>query len=190
LLDGVRASIGAPEPEDEPTLDNVQQVADGEGEVSKTELLRAVRTAKLPANILEAAAGEGGLDDVFKATATTVHELQKEVDELRPKAVLGDTFIKELRADALHWFTMQAKDPGSDVGVNVEKIERLLDLCGTNAELIKEQRDMYRDLARAKFPEAVRRSTHPDGGVNERHEVAVAPELPVPGNLGAKRIHG
>lgn len=188
LLDNVIASVGAPDPEEEPTLENMDPE---EGEVKQADLLKAVRTAKLPGEILASAAEPGAdLGIVLNLAAKSIRDLEAKVLELEPMAVMGERAIQEKRADAIHWYTMATKEADSDKGVDTTKIERLLTLCGTNAELIEEQRDMYRDLARAKFPEAVRRSTHPDAGIGERHEVSAPDLTAAPGENGATRIHG
>jgi len=194
LIDELMDAMGIEDPdeddsgEDDPTMDN-RMTPGEEGEVPKEAVLAAVRTAKLPASVVEAvAASKGtGLEPALVAASMLISDLETKVAGLTAKAAIGDQYVQECKAEAIHWFTMQARDPGSTTGVNVDKIERMLDLCGDNVELIKEQRELYRDLARAKFPEAVRRSSFPDNSANERNEMAQPTQ---PGETGASRIHG
>lgn len=194
LLDDVEQEVMGGAPEEEPTLDNLSEPNTEVTEVkTKAEVLRAVRAAKLPSEYIEAVASaedvQKAIDAVLGMSSDRIAELSKSVLELTPKAALGDSYLKTLRTDALHWYTMANKQPDSDKGVDVAQFEKMLDLCGDNEELLKAQGETYRDLARAKFPEAVRRSTHPNAGVNDRGEVAASPTLTASGSAAVKRIH-
>ncbi len=181
------------EAEAEPTLDNMTEEAE---DVDKAAVVKAARAAKLPTPVLEQleAAKDNGLEALMAATSQHIEGLNTQLAAANAKAALGDAYLGELRADAIHWYTMSKRDPADPAkGVGVERMERLLDLCGDNVELIKEQIEMHKDLAKAKFPEAVRRSTFPEspnerrniGGEDRPSETSQHPAPPT----GVARIH-
>lgn len=137
----------------------------GEDEdMDKTAVIAAATKAGLSTSILEKLAGaEGnGLDLVLSELVVQSTDLQKQVGELTPKAAMGEEYLKELRADTINWFVKANQTSDAQTGVNTDSIERLMTACGENVDLVKTLRDQYQDLARAKFPESVRRSTFPD----------------------------
>lgn len=179
---------------DEPTLDNIDLSMEVE-EVPKAAVLSAVKLLKFPPAVEEAVTAGEEKDAVRIALSAAAEELTKaqgEIDKLATKAALGDSYVQSLRADALHWYTMSQRDPQQpEKGVDATRIERMLTLCGDDIDLIKSQIDLYRGLAREKFPEAVRRSTFPEdvndrGEGLERHE-GVERQVDT---SGPKRIHG
>ena len=166
-----------------------------EEELSKAAVLKAAGAVKLPAAAMEALAAapddSNGLGELLKVTGDHIAGLEAKISELTPKAALGDAYAKELRNDALHWYTMAHRDPTAEgKGVDVKIITKLLDLAGDDVDVLKGLVEEYQAQARAKFPEAVRRSSFPEN-INERPELG-DPDAPVSegGSKSVKRIHG
>lgn len=159
-----------------------------EEEMDKQAVLAAAQQAKLPASIIEqlAAAEDNGLLLVLQATNEQLEAQSKELEELRPKATLGDAYIKELRSNVLNWYVKANQEDGK--GVDTKIVEKLIDACGDNIELIKELQAQYEKTARSRFPAAVRRSTS-EIDPNERSEFA-DPEKSKVDTKSVRKLHG
>lgn len=83
-----------------------------------------------------------------------------EIATLTPKAALGDQLLRELRADAIDWYT-KARATRDEPKVKVETFQKVLDKCGDDVDLLRYHIEEQKTLAQAKFPEAVRRSSFP-----------------------------
>lgn len=116
-------------------------------------VIAAVRKANLPDAVVMAvkSAKKNALGAFITAAAS-------HIDELTPKAVLGDKYVEAKRAEAIKWY-VKAKQSGNTEPVKVERINKLLDLCGTDIDLIEEVIEEQKEIAQAKFPASVRRST-------------------------------
>ncbi len=55
---------------------------------------------------------------------------------MTPMAEVGGARIKELRAEAIHWYVVSNKAPGETKGVNTTRIERLLDMADGDIDLM------------------------------------------------------
>lgn len=174
---------------DEDVVDDDDTKEPEEDELSKKAVIKAAKAAKLPTAVVEVVekASGIGLDELLGAAGAHIADLQKQVDTMQPMASAGEAHLKELRAEAIHWYVMSNKGSG-EKGVNTSRVERLLDMADGDIELMKELRDQYKDNARARFPEAVRRSSFPDN-INERS--ALGEDTPnTVSTEGVKRIHG
>lgn len=158
-----------------------------EEEMDKQAVLAAAQQAKLPTGILEqlAVAEDNGLLLVLQTVGEQLTSAQKELEELRPKATLGDAYIKELRSDVINWYVKANQEDGK--GVDTKIVEKLIDACGDNIELIKELQAQYEKTARSRFPAAVRRSTS-EVDPNERNELW-DPEAKVD-TKSVRKLHG
>lgn len=124
-----------------------------EKSVSKQAVLSAAEAAKLPKSVIEAAEGQSdnGLLALLSAAAD-------EIAALSTKASLGDQYLKTLRAEAIDWYTKARATP-EQPKVSTETFERLLEKCGEDVDLLKAMADEQKELAQAKFPKSVRRSS-------------------------------
>jgi hypothetical protein len=123
----------------------------------------------LPESVIEAVkeAPGNGLDVLVSGFSAVIEELRNKTAALEPKAALGDEYLGELREDALHWYTV-ARSTTENPKVPVESFEKLLNLASGDPELLKSMADEQRELAQAKFPGKVRRSSFPsDPNVSE-----------------------
>lgn len=194
------SSVSDPDGGDESLGDEVDPVEapeetavdeeDEEEDMSKEAVIRTAKAVHLPTSIVDKVAESDGpgLDLVLRFAAEEIDQLQKQVGELTPKSVLGDKYIKALRADALDWYVKAYQSSDTEKGVDTRNVEKLLDVCGENVELIKELAGQYQDTAQAKFPSAVRRSTFEDN-VNDRNEIDGPADSKVDSKR-VKRIHG
>lgn len=161
-------------------------------DVDKAAVLAAATKAKLPQVVIERIQGadDNGLEAALVASATRIVDLEAQVSASAAKSALGERYVQHVRAEATHWYTMSQRDPAlPEKGVNTDSFVRLLDLCGENVELIEEQTKVYKGLAQARFPEAVRRSSFPEN-MNERHTLQEIPDMEASANPGVRRIHG
>lgn len=179
---------------DEPTLDNLDLSMEVE-EVPKAAVMSALKLLKFPIAVeeaVEAAEEKDVVKTALSAAALELTKAQEQITSLTAKAAMGDSYVQSLRADAVHWYTMSQRDPQNlEKGVDTSRIERMLTLCGDDIDLIKSQIDLYKGLARDKFPDAVRRSTFPSDA-NDSGEGLGKPEV-VERSVdtdGVKRIHG
>lgn len=150
-----------PSDEDEDTTDK-PDAQEGVKTVSRKTVLAAATAAKVPAEWIAAAAGgedgDNGLLAILTAASESNSTLAKQVSDLTPKAEMGDEYIKSLQAEAIDWYVKSHTD-GTDKGVPVDSFQKILEACGDNVELVKTLIDENKNLARAKFPRAVRRSS-------------------------------
>lgn len=154
--------------EDDESEDEDSDEGDDDADETDDEtksLISAVAKANLPEAVVKAvqSAKKDALGAFIKATA-------QHIEELTPKAVLGEKYISDKRAEAIKWY-VKAKQVGKDEGVNVDRINKLLDLCADNIDLIEEVIEEQKEIAQAKFPASVRRSSV-ERDVNEPQELA------------------
>lgn len=183
--EGVQDDTGEGAQEEEPDSET-----DEEDDLSKTAVVAAAKKALLPSSLIQMAEGASGdgLVDLLKGVSTRIIELETRVTELTPKAAAGDQFLKELRADTLHWYVMSQQTAGGDTkGVPTASIERMLDLAAGDVELSKELNKQYKEMARARFPESVRRSSFPD---DANAQLLLPDASPQVDTEGVRRIHG
>jgi hypothetical protein len=182
--------LGGTDADDEDTNN-----AKGVEELSKKAVLAAATKARVPASILtKVNEAEGnGLDVLLREVVTSGQQAITRVTELEPKAALGDAYVKDLRTQAIDWY-VKAHQVGENAPVNVENFTKILDACGDNHELIKSLAEEQRDAARAKFPDAVRRS----GFESDPHARTMPEPVQQPGDgevdprrsAAVRRIHG
>lgn len=150
--------------EDEEDSEDSESDDDSEEEkaVSKKTVLDSAAKAKLPSKVIDAAKEHSGngLDALLLAASSEIEDLSKEVSSLTEKASLGDQYLKSLRAEAIDWYT-KARATAEDPKVSTTTYERLLDKCGDDVDLIKSMIQEQKELAQAKFPKSVRRSSFP-----------------------------
>lgn len=108
---------------------------------------------------IEAAPGNG-LDVLVDGFSKRISELENEKKELAPKAELGDAYLKDLRKEALDWY-VKARQSSPEDKVSIDSFERLLDLASGDSDLLKSMIEEQKELAQAKFPKSVRRSSFP-----------------------------
>lgn len=168
------------------TNNNEEENSGGEGKMSKQAILTAARKAKLPEDLIEAAEKAGG--DLLVDLLSGVN---KETEKLREKAALGDNYLKTLRADAIHWYVRAHQDGDRQKPVKTETFERILNACGDDPDLIKSLIEEKKELAQARFPEAVRRSSFPED-VNKSSTPGALPDEETWGENDEKvsRLHG
>lgn len=154
------------EPDDEEDEDSETSGSDDDSEeekaVSKKTVLDSANKAKLPSKVIDAAKEHSGngLDALLLAASSEIEDLSKEVTALTEKASLGDLYLKSLRAEAIDWYT-KARQSKEDPKVSTTTFERLIDKCGDDVDLIKSMIEEQKELAQAKFPKSVRRSSFP-----------------------------
>lgn len=149
-----------------------------EASVTAKHVLSAALAAKLPKEITDqlATAPGTGLETVMSACSKMIKSQAKEIRTLTPKAELGDNYIKEVTADALHWYTVSKRDPKNpEKGVNVDFAKQMVDRCEGDVELIKALAKDWKGEAQAKFPQSTRRSAVSDDP-NERTKAM--PDVP------------
>lgn len=166
--------------------DDEDDSADNGGEegksVSKKQVLAAALTAKLPSDVVAAAAASkgSGLDALLSAAAEKIagHEA---------KAALGDRLIAEKRTEAVKWY-VKNRQMGADKGVNVDRFNKMLDKFEDDIEMIEEVIEEQREAAQAKFPQSVRRST----ADRDVHEIEEPTEIPLNKEAAEKirKVHG
>lgn len=131
--------------------------AEGETVSRKAVLAALERFPTLPESLKNAV---GGLpEDSKDAVSALLSGVSKEMQSLAKRAEAGDAYIKALRTDVLEWYRKAKTDPRSDKGVDVSKIERLLERVGDDPEVMSALIDDYKSEAQAKFPAGVRRSS-------------------------------
>jgi hypothetical protein len=159
--------------------------------VTKAAVLTCLKGIKAPATVLSAVEGAAGdnLDAALSPLVGLIKSQGEQIITLTAKATMGDEYIKSLKTDAIDWF-VKANAVG-DKGVNTDAFQKMLDQCGDNVELVKGLSDMQKDLAQAKFPASVRRSSFP----SDANSASAPGEVPIPdvGDKAAKavsRLHG
>jgi hypothetical protein len=155
------------EDEDSETDDESDEDADEDEEKSVTTatVVAAARAAKLPIAVIERieSSKKDGVTSLALAVALEIKGLQEKVSEMEPKAALGDEYLKELRSEALHFYTLSRMDPKDPKkGVKVESFQKVLDRVGDDVDLLKEIIAEQKEAAQEKFPKSVRRSSFPE----------------------------
>jgi hypothetical protein len=149
-----------------------------EASISAKNVLSAALAAKLPKEITDqlATAPGSGLETVLSACSKMIKSQAKNIRTLTPKAELGENYIKEVTADAVHWYTVSRRDPKNpEKGVNVDFAKQMIDRCEGDVELIKALAKDWKSEAQAKFPQSTRRSAVSDDP-NERTKAM--PDVP------------
>jgi hypothetical protein len=138
---------------------------ENEGDDKNPETVALVRQAKLPDSIVSAVAHA----DADKVVSVLVSETRKvlrakeaEIETLKPKAVLGETYVAEVEAEAIAWFTKSRLDPKAPRPVDVTLAQKLIARCGGDVELIKDLSKDWEAEAKRRFPAPRRRSTIPE----------------------------
>lgn len=161
--------------------------------VSRKTVIDAAKAAGAPHEWIAAMAEDSGngLTALLTVAATSNSLLVKQVSDLTPKAAIGDDYLQSLQADAIDWYVKSHTD-GSDRGVDVAPFQKILEACGDNVELVKTLIDENKNLARAKFPRAVRRSS----AQSDPHDKRVEPitdgveQHTKASNTRVRRLHG
>lgn len=160
-----------------------------EKSVSKKAVLSAASKSKLPDSVIDAAKGASGngLEALLLAASS-------EIQQLQPKAALGDQYVKELRAEAINAYVRNHATKTSPK-VSVDTFEKVLDKCGDDTDLLKSLRDEQMDEARKKYPDAVRRSSFPTDpntvvGIKTADDIEEVSEGGSDNAKRVKRIHG
>lgn len=138
---------------------------DEEKSVTTATVVAAARAAKLPDAVIERieTSKKDGVTSLALAVALEIKGLEEKVSGLQPLADLGEEYLKGLRADAIHFYTLARMDPKvPNKGVSTESFQKVLDRVGDDVDLIKEIIEEQKEAAQAKFPTSVRRSSFPD----------------------------
>ncbi len=128
--------------------------------MAHAKALKAAGT--LPESVVDAVkeAEGNGLDALLEAFGTTVKGLRDQNAALTVKAAKGEEFISELKKEVLDWY-VKARQTDDRKKVSVESVEKLIGLAGDDTDLLKAMIEEQKELAQAKFPAAVRRSSFP-----------------------------
>lgn len=157
LIESVESALGAFLPQ----ADSTSSTESEDDELSKKAVLAAATKARVPADIIRrvSAADGNGLDVLLREVGQHSESLSKQVEDLTPRAELGDEYIATLRAEAVDWYVKAHQD--GEKGVSTASFEKILDACGKSVDLVRSLRDEQKGLAQAKFPKTVRRTTVP-----------------------------
>lgn len=159
--------------------------------VSKTTVIAAANAARLPQDVIAAAAGASGngLDALLRSCSKLIKDQKARVAGLETKAALGESFIESKKSEAIAMY-VRAHQSGERKAVNVDRFKKKLERMGEDIELIQEEIEEQKAHAQAKFPATVRRSTA-EADVNERNEVGQM-EAPVSKESAEKvrSLHG
>jgi hypothetical protein len=138
--------------------------------MTKDKVLAAAKKANLSDSVIDAAkkAKGSGLSALLRAVGDEVSGLREKNSELAPKAVLGDTYVEELRADAIDWY-VKAHQTKTAEKVSTSNFQKILASAGDDIELIKAHVEEQKKTAQRLFPQSVsnRRSSFPSDP-NER----------------------
>jgi hypothetical protein len=163
--------------------------------MSKAKVLAALKRVKAPAVLLDAvnnAEDDTALDEVLRAAASSLGAMSTELNGLRPKAALGEQFIKSKRADAIAAYVKS--QVGSEQGVDTARFEKMLDSFGDDVEQIEFVTEQYAQQAKSKLPAGIRRSTEPADPNSHGQPLHGSPgneqELSATGRRVVSRIHG
>jgi hypothetical protein len=161
---GVEAEAESEEDEGEEEDTGEEEETDeskGAKNVSRKRVLAAAKAAGLPSSITDKlieADDETALSVVMSAVGEHVGTLQKTVDEQQPLATAGEKYLKDLRASVLNAY-VKAFQLGSDKGADTSQVQKFIDRCGDDPDLLNELRRQYEQTAEGKLPKPVRRST-------------------------------
>lgn len=184
--------------QDRPVGDLADASSDPSGEkgstVSKAKILAALTRLQAPQTLLDAVNGSedtAALEAVLLTAVSSIGDLSHRVQELTPRAALGEKFISSKRADAIHAFVKS--HAGSDTGVDTDRFERMLNAFGDDVDQIEFVTEQYAAQARGKLPASVRRSTEPidpNAPVEPHHGGPGVHEVSAKGDRMVNRIHG
>lgn len=120
--------------------------------------------ASLPESVEEAikTAQGNGLDVLVDGFSKVISDLRSEKTALEPKAALGTAYMEGLRKAALDWY-VKARQTKPEDKVSIDSFEKLLNLAFESGDdtLLKSMIEEQKELAQAKFPKSVRRSSFP-----------------------------
>lgn len=158
--------------------------------VSKASVLKCLRTLKAPSTVLSAVESATGdsLDAALTPLLGLVASQSAQIVTLSTKADLGDAYLASQRAEAIDWYVRANAVEGK--GVNTDQFQKMLDQCGDNLELIKSLANMQKELAQAKFPGAVRRSSFPSDANKASEPKALTIEGVESADSKVSRLHG
>jgi hypothetical protein len=134
--------------------DSEEDDEEDEEEVSAEQLQAMAKRLGYSDATIQKASSLVGVPRVEALLAT----VQAERAALETKAALGDQYVKSLRTEAIDWY-VKAHTTKEQPKVKTASFEKRLDAYGDNAELLQYAIDEMKELAQAKFPAAVRRST-------------------------------
>lgn len=141
--------------ENDDTSEDEDESDDDDSEADQN-VVELISSAGLPEAVLNAARKSTGKAVLPAVLAAVSAEFQK----LTSKASLGDAYLRDLRADAIDWY-VKAHKTADTAAVKTTTFEKLLDRCGDDVELIRGLIEENKEMARAKFPVSVRRSSFP-----------------------------
>lgn len=127
------------------------------GESQNSQLIALAAEAGIPASFLESPAVKQAksANGFMKALLSGVSD---HIKSLQVRAGIGDDYIITLQSEAIDWYTKAHKEPDTK-GVDTSVYEKMLDKVGDDIELLKSMVEEQKNLARAKFPQSVRRSS-------------------------------
>lgn len=156
--------------------------------MSKKAILAAAVRAGVPTKVVKEASGAGedkALDVLLSALCTTNKELTAEVDELKPRAKMGDEYVLDLRVKAIDAYVRAHQDGVG--GVNTDSFEKLLDSVGDNVDVIRTLIEEQEKTVRDKFGVRTLRSSVP----TDPHDRGKGDEDKTPAQSGrVSRLHG
>lgn len=120
-----------------------------EEELNKEALLALVKRVGVPASLVKTVeeASDNGLEPLLLA-----------VKPLAEKAALGEKYVEHLKSEAIAWY-VRARQTGDNKAVSTETFVKMLDRIGEDPEILQDVITEQKQLAQAKFPDAIRRST-------------------------------
>lgn len=185
----VEEGVGSDGDLTEDTSADADATTDEEKAVSKAAVLKCLKALKAPATVLSAVEGSTGdsLDAALSPLVAQIKTQGSEIAALTPKAAMGDEYIKACKTEAVDWY-VRANQSAPGKGVNTEAFTKMLDAVGDNIEAIKSLTEMQKDLAKAKFPDAVRRSSFP----SDANTASAPADVTIPDVADKKvsRLHG
>jgi len=123
-------------------------------------------------------------DKVISDKEKIISWITAEKEYLAPLAKAGSAYVESLRQSCMKQYVMLNKTPGDDTEPDISFMEKLIDNCGHNVELLEMLNKDYEARVKEKFPtEPVRSSTEepiptdkkekkakPNKSVNELHK--------------------
>lgn len=155
---GVKASSEDDEEEDEEEDDSDEDDSDDNSESDADD----AKMPKAKMVVLNAARKARLSDETVKlirdADGNGLDALMTEVGKQFKRASLGEQFVKAKQAEAIKWY-VRARQSGKEEGINTKRFQRMLDVIGDDIDMIDEVIEEHKEMAQAKFPASVRRST-------------------------------
>lgn len=151
------------EEESTTTTEEEEEVSESSDSNTDQSLVDLATSAGLPETVIAAvkkATGKKALPVVFAAFSNHIKAIEAEKVLLAEKAAIGESVLVELRAEAIDWY-VKAHKTADTVPVKTETFEKILKRCDDDVELIRGLVEENKELARAKFPKTVRRSSVP-----------------------------